>query len=208
MGYTTLSETFTSIELDNYDTIAANVAFIEGQRHVDIRTFVPSNDEAWTSGTTSYASTLNYWPVLTKSLSTGTNTFSSAPTHPIDILTGFADTDIVSLILPSFPLASVTTSSSFIDFSDSTSFTNVVSVAFSASTTTLVSGNSRFTFNRSTINTGAINLASIQGVRFRIQATGAATLTLMALRLLASTWTAPNMDFDNYNHRFRSCPYL
>jgi hypothetical protein len=155
--------------------------------------------EHWTAGTSSSLASHNYWRTLSVTLAAGVNTTASI-TPPIDLLTGFEDDDFISLALPSFPLASVTQGTSFIDLTSNPDgdFTvgPTASVALSASLVSLVSGNSQFRVLRSTFDQNDIDLGAITGVRFRITATGAATLRLMALRLLSKDWVFSSLDTD------------
>lgn len=155
--------------------------------------------EHWTVGTNTSLATHNYWRVLQVALSAGTITTSSV-IAPIDISTGFAADDFISLAMPSFPLASVTQASSFIDFTShpTGNFATgpTASVALNATTIPLVAGNSEFRVLRSAFNQNGINLAAITGVRLRIVATGVATLNLASLRLLSKKWKFGPIDLN------------
>lgn len=155
--------------------------------------------EHWTVGTNAILATHNYWRVLAVTLSAGTITTSSV-IDPIDLLTGFEDDDFISLALPSFPAASITQSSSFIDLTsnEAGNFTvgPTASVALSASSVALTAADSEFRVLRSAFNQNDIDLSAVTGVRFRIDATGAATLRFASLRLLSKDWQFGAVDLN------------
>jgi hypothetical protein len=153
--------------------------------------------EHWSTGTNAVLATHNYWRVLQVPLVAGTVTTQSV-TGPIDIKTGFADDDFISLALPSFP-AVVNQPGSFIDF---TSHPNgdftvgpTVSLALNTSINTLVAGNTEFRVLRSALG-ASVNLEAITGIRFRILSTGVGTLSLASLRLLSKNWKFGAIDFN------------
>lgn len=142
------------------------------------------------------------WNGMTLPLTVGTTT-SSSVMAPIDINTGFTDTDFISLALPAFPLASITQASSFIDFTSNATgnFTAgpTDSIALSATTIPLVAGDSEWRVLRSALTT--VNKSAITGVRFRITATAVDTFRAMALRLLSSAWKYAPVDVDTRYQR-------
>lgn len=172
--------------------------------------------EPWTGGDASvdrWATRANF-TLLAATLALGANTFTSTMVDlPVDLLTGFDDTDHFSVALPSFPLGNVNTAASYIDITSEPTgnFTTgpTASVALSASTVALVSGHSEFRVNRSAFNQNGIDLSNITAIRFRIQATSASATNafkVMAIRLLATTWTQTALDFDTRTGRLRKCP--
>lgn len=161
--------------------------------------------EAWTAGTVGVISSMNHWSGLQLACTTGINTTQSVITNiasgkvvRVNISDGFQDTDVISIALPSFPLSGIDTTNSFIDITSSNDGSFVTgqfdSVPFSASATTLINGNSEFSFPRSTLTN--TDLTQITGVRFRITATGNCTVTILAIRLLSSTWQFSSYDLD------------
>lgn len=167
-----------------------------------------SRGENWTvslgSGTATVApqADRNHWDGLSYAFASGTNAVLSV-TSPVDLDTGFGAADLVSLAFPAFPLAKLTLSSCFVDFTSNSSgdFTEgpTASVAFSSGAlmTPLTSGDTEMRFSRA--NLAGIDLASITGVRFRLQATAAASTTpfrCMAIRLLAASWTYAPVDIN------------
>lgn len=170
--------------------------------------------EAWTVGTVAKDAARKNLRVLSLTLSAGTTTTASvipksvgAGVETIDLITGFDNNDFISMALPSFPLAQVTQASSFVDFTSNTTgnFTTgpTASVALSASTVSLISGNSEFRVLRSAFNQNSIDLSKITGVRLRIVGTGAATMRVMGLRLLGKGWTHGPLDMDTIYGQLR-----
>jgi hypothetical protein len=160
--------------------------------------------ENWTTGVVG-ATAFNQWFGVTLTLGAGTNTTQSVMSrYPVDI-SQMASTDVISIPLPSFPLASVTTATSFIDLtSDSAgSFgTATDSIAFNASTVALTAGHSELRFPISALTN--VDKTRITGVQFRIQATGAATMVILGVRALSANWVFPPMDTDTlYGHLVR-----
>lgn len=129
--------------------------------------------------------------------------FLPAGIEPIDIDTDFKDTDVISVALPSFPLANVTQASSFIYFTShpegdfDTGPTD--SVAFNLSTVPLIAGDSELRFPRSLLTT--IDKKKVTGIRFRIQATGSCTVKVAAVRLLSTDWVYAPIDMDTLWNR-------
>lgn len=202
-----ITELFASqsyIGYDMYDaTLRTQYAL---QTHADIRTFVAS--EGWTMGVVGPQSDRNNWPGLSLTLASGTTTTCSSVliSKPLDLLTNFADTDVISIALPAFPLTSINTALSNVKLTSDPagSFaSNTVSVALNASTTPLVTGNCEFVVPRSLFNGGACNLARVTGVSFSITTTSGCTFRAMAIRLLNQGWQRAPVDFDNLNGRLR-----
>lgn len=123
---------------------------------------------------------------------------------PLDLETGFEDTDEITLALPDYPLASITEATSYVEFTSEPDGDFDIgptdSVAFSATTETLVAGDSELRFPRSLLDT--IDLSAVTGVRFKITATAPCTFRCMGIRLLKSDqWVFPPIDL---NTRFTS----
>src|ERR1017187_834086 len=99
-----LTEEFTEREWLYYDSYETETKEqIPYQRHVDLRTFIPTSEENWTVGTFGYLATVANYPTLSLPVEGITETESVAPTHPVDLLTGFIDSDHLTFALPQFP---------------------------------------------------------------------------------------------------------
>lgn len=164
--------------------------------------------EAWTGGTVAVDATRSNLRILSITLINGTVTCSSTVTDvPVDIGTNFSASDSISIALPSFPLATVTQASSFVDLTSHPTGNfaagPTASVALSASTVALISGNSEFRAPRSAFNQNSIDFTKITGVRFRIVATGAATMRVAAIRLLPTAWIQGANGIDTRYNRLR-----
>jgi hypothetical protein len=167
--------------------------------------------ENWSAGTVASDATRGNFRILSVALVAGLNTITSImPQYPVDIDTGFDDNDFVSIALPAFPLASVTLGSSFVDLTSEPTGNFAVgptaSVGLGASAPALVNGDSEFRVPRAQFNVNGIDLSAITAIRFRIQATGAATLRVMAVRLLSKNWKYAAMDIDTRQSRLRRTP--
>lgn len=177
--------------------------------------------ESWSSGTVAENSSYGYYSTLTLSAGgAGTLTSSSVITNPdgsiktVDILTGFKDTDVISIGFPEYPNASVTEASSYIDFTSHPTgdFTAgpTASVSLSASTLTMTNGtDSEFRVARSAFNQNGIDLSAITGVRFRIVTTGATKVVILGgIRLISSGWARFNNDINTLTERLVRTPPL
>lgn len=179
---------------------------LDAMTMTDIEGSVTTNhlDEAWTSGVVAAQADRNHWYGLTLNCVAGANvTKSVMPDNPIDI-SGFATTDVISLALPSFPMASITQASSFVDFTsnsagDFTDLANLDSVALSSSTVILGAGNSQFRFPISLLT--HIETSNITGVRLRVQATGNCVFRCLAIRAIAADWVFAPMDMNTLYKR-------
>ena len=210
-----LAEEFTERAWKYYDSYEAEtkkqLAF---QRHVDLRTFIPTSAENWTTGIFGYLiPEMNNYPSLSLPVKGIIETESCTPIHPIDLLTGFSDSDYFTFALPKFPTAGIINmAQSRIEItSDSqghcsnTKLTAVVSL--SASLETITEGDSQFIIKRSTLQQNEINLGAITGVRIKIvcEEGKSGTVYIMGIKLqLAPTegnpgWVVSTVDFDNWN---------
>lgn len=183
----------------NYHTYdSADQIDIDNQSHVDIRNFTAS--ENWTAGALGTLSDHNHFQAITLTLATGMNTTESVD-QPVDI-SGLAPTDVISIGLPSFS-SSITKTTSYVDFTSHPTgdFTAgpTDTVAFSASATPITTGDQEFSFPISSLAT--IDRSKITGVRFRIDATGAASFKALGIRALASTWQLSNIDINTKSGR-------
>ena len=111
-----LVDEFTGREWIYYDSYEMETKEqIPFQRHVDLRTFVPTSAENWTKGTYDYTALLARFPALALPVEKTTESESATPSHPVDFLMGFSDTDFLTFALPKFPLAAVNIVQSKID---------------------------------------------------------------------------------------------
>lgn len=170
-----------------------------GQQHVDVRTFI---EGAWTGGlTTGYIGPHN-WPAGRVVVPTaGGYLFTSAYTQPIDLTPVGSGT--LSLALPNFPLANIDLTQSALELSSDGFASAICTLPWSQSTFALTSGNTTLAWSYSSLT--GIDLTRVTGVRLRVQATGACTITFMALRLLGNAWAQTNVDFDSINGQLRQC---
>jgi hypothetical protein len=170
------------------------------QRHIDLRNFA---EGTWIGPaiTTGFIDTLNHWPAMQISLETGTHSYTSSFNIPIDLTQIGSDGTTLSLALPNFPLGSITLNQSYLDISSDSFAQTICSLSFASSTSTPISGNSTLTWPYSALS--GVDLTAINGVRFRITATGSGTLTMMALRMLGPNWVQTNIDFDNISNVLR-----
>ncbi len=212
-----LTEEFTERAWTNYDSFENETKeYLATQNHVDLRTFLSTSGEAWTTGTYGYTSGLANFPAMSLPVSTTTETQSSTPKRPIDLLTGFSGTDILTFALPSFPLSVVNTVQSTIEITSdplghcsNTKLTATVNLQQSLHA--LVEGNSQFSIERSALQQNEINLEAITGVRFKIVCnTGkTGTVEIMGLKLILGPgegrkgWVIPSVDYDNWNGMLR-----
>lgn len=213
-----LTETFTELSIGaryaGYQGITNGSSFgnvpgpgysygLSTQEHIDIRTFNASavaHPEHWTASpavtfTTGPQASINHWLGLNVTLPTGTTTLTStaASVDLTQIPGGY-----ITLALPSFPLASISTSGSSLKLSDGT---NTATLPFGTSTTTIVSGNTTATWPISAVT--GINLTMVTTVQLAIDATAACTFYAMALRLINPYWVPSNLDFDTWNGTLR-----
>ena len=212
-----LGEEFTERAWLYYDSFEAETKDqLPFQRHVDLRTFVPASGENWTEGTYTYLSTLAHFPTLTLPVAKTTETESITPKRPIDLLTGFEDTDYFTFALPDFPLSVVNIVQSKIEITSdpnghcaNTKLTASVSLATSLKA--MIEGDSQFIIERSTLQQNEIDLGNITGVRLTIVCNGSekGTVYVMGIKLvLAPTpgnpgWVVSTVDFDNWNGMLR-----
>jgi hypothetical protein len=187
---------------DAYDPIHRDRLW--NQKHADIRSF--ASDEAWTVGTVGRQSDRNNWLGLSFTAQGGQTTTSTSIIHvgpqnivqPVDVATGFDDSDFLSVALPAFPLANIDTAQSFIDFTSNETgdFTAgpTVSLALNTSTIALVAGDSEFRRPFSALV--GIQRQAITGVRFRIRATTTTTFRCAAIRILGAKWSYTQLDTD------------
>lgn len=208
-----LTEEFTGREWRYYDSFETEtkkqLAF---QRHVDLRTFIPTSNEAWTKGTFGYLPEVARYPAIAINAEGTTESESATPNHPIDLLTGFSDTDHFTFALPKFPLEDINLAQSKIEITSdpqghcsNTNLTAIVSLAESLKA--IIEGDSQFIIERSVLQQKEINLGSITGVRFKIvcNAGKSGTVYVMGIKLILAPiegkpgWVVSTVDFDNWN---------
>lgn len=212
-----LTEEFTErawIYYDSYETeTKEQLAF---QRHVDLRTFTPNSEENWTVGTFGYLPIVARYPALEIPAEGITESESVTPSRPVDLLTGFADSDHFTFALPKFPLEDINIAQSKIEITSdpqghcsNTKLTAVVSLTESLKP--IIEGDSQFIIERSILEQNEINLAAITGVRIKIVCnTGkTGTVYVMGVKLKLAPdegkpgWVVSTVDFDNWNGLLR-----
>jgi hypothetical protein len=212
-----LTEEFTEHAWMYYDSYEAETkGQLAFQRHVDLRTFVPTSGEGWTVGTFGYLSTVAHYPALRISAEGITESESVTPSRPIDLLTGFADGDHFTFALPKFPLEAISVAQSKIEITSdpqghcsNTKLTAVVSL--SQSLKPIIEGDSQFIVERSTLEQNEIDLSVITGVRIKIvcNAGKTGTVYVMGVKLKLAPaegkpgWVVSTVDFDNWNGMLR-----
>lgn len=165
------------------------------------------NGESWSAGTVGKQGDRNNWNGLSLSCAGGGVTTTTQSVIPVinidavdavDLLTGFDDNDFISLALPDFPLSSINTTQSWIDFTSNPTGDfaagPVASLRLADSIIPLVGGNSEYRKLRGSLD--GIDVQQITGVRFRIEANTACTFRAMALRLLGKNWAYTDLDFN------------
>lgn len=185
------------------------------QRHVDLRTFVPTSGEGWTEGTYTFLPALAHFPTLVLSCEETTETESVTPDHPVDLLTDFADTDHFTFALPDFNLTAINTAQSRIEITSNPSgrctdpkLTAVVSLKAGGVTK---EGDNQFVVPRSALQQNEIDLSKITGVRFTIVCNEGETtdIGIMGIKLVLVPhegnpgWVVSTVDFDNWNGMLR-----
>jgi PKD domain len=217
-----LAEEFTEHEWMYYDSYEAEtkeqLAF---QRHVDVRTFVPTSGEDWTKGTFGYLAAVEEFPAIVIDAEGIIESESATPSHPVDILTGFSDGDYFTFALPKFPLPSINTVQSKIEITSdpeghcsNSKLTAVVSL--SESLKPIIEGDSQFLIERSTLEQNEIDLSAITGVRIKIVYESGKTgaVYVMGVKLILAPaagepgWVVSTVDFDNWNGTLRKASPL
>jgi hypothetical protein len=213
-----LAEEFTEHEWMYYDSYEAEtkdqLAF---QRHVDVRTFVPTSEENWTVGTFGYLSAVEEFPAIAIDAEGITESESVTPSHPVDILTGFSDSDYFTFALPKFPTAgTINMTQSRIEITSDPEgrcsngkLTAIVN--FAQSETPIEEGDSQFRIERSVLEQNEINLSAITGVRIKIICDSGETgiVYVMGIKLVLAPapgepgWVISTVDFDNWNDLLR-----
>lgn len=173
--------------------------------------------EGWTTGTIAENSSYGYYNTLTLTAGGATTlTTSSVLTTidgavaPIDILTGFADTDNIVIGFAGYTAADIDPAQSYVDFTSNSTgdFTAgpTASVSFTSGGLTSNAPDS-FIAARSAFNQNGINLGSITGVRFRIKTTGATTVVILGgIRILDPNWQRLSLDVDTITDRLVVTP--
>jgi hypothetical protein len=178
-------------------------AAIRNQRHVDLASFVvaPTTyqavNETWsTPGDITTVSSRHHWPGLVVACSAGSQFRDCTYIEPINLLTGFQNTDAISFACPSFPLAALTLASCQIRLTEGI---NTATVNFGQSTTIPIAGDTELRFPRS-LFTG-LNLAAVDAMRITLVATGSCTFTCTGARLLGANWTYAPVDINTQSGR-------
>lgn len=138
----------------------------------------------------------------------------------VDLLTGFEDTDLISIALPEFPLSSLDLSNSGIDFTSNPQgdFTTGPTVSINIQdfmillslTSTLLDvyadGDNEVRFPRGDINHSGLDISKITGVRFRFAATADCVVRISALRLLGADWRYGPYDINTQTQNWELSP--
>lgn len=173
--------------------------------------------EGWTTGTIAEDSGYGYYNTLTLTAGGATTlTTSSVLTTidgaiaPIDILTGFEDTDVIAIGFADYTAADINPAQSYVDFTSNATgnFTAgpTASVSFTSGGLTSDAPDS-FSVARSAFNQNGIDLSSITGVRFRIATTAATTVVILGgVRILGPDWARLNLDLDTITNRLVITP--
>jgi hypothetical protein len=168
--------------------------------------------ERWTRGS---VGPTDPYPQLALNINSTAGTIltaiSSMPEAPVDLLTGFADDDIINMAINgTWNSARTTLSACSVSFTDGAigDFTdgNIATVPFSSSLVSMAgTGNKEFRALRSAFNQNGINLGRITGVRLSFQADGGGNhiFQIRSLRLLAKSWTFQSLDLDTRAGRLR-----
>lgn len=181
-------------------------------QHLDVRTFngLPNSfpvqhRENWTttggSLTLGADSTFNHWSRLTAVLPVGLTTIASV-SDPVSLI-HISDQAQLTLALPNFPLSSINLATSYLDLSSDGFASTIASLPFSASSTTLIAGDSSASWPLVSILN--IDLTNVTSVRLRIDVNTACTIYFAALRLIGPNWVQSNIDFDTWNGGLRQC---
>lgn len=164
--------------------------------------------EHWTNGTVAPQADRSNLLGLSLPVNGTATTQSVMTDQPVDITTGFASTDVLSIALPAFPKNALNLGTTVIQLTSNPSgdFTAgpTVSIPFSASTTTLVNGDSEFTVPLSAVTT--VDKTKITGVRFTVVSTSAVAFRVTALRVLNADWTYSLTDIDTRFGLLRRTP--
>lgn len=197
-------KTATTTALTMTDLDVRTMQGLDGTAFSGFVTTNGSYGETWSLGTLAVQSDRNNWHGLTVPCSTGANVTASAG-PAIDLWSDFADSDVISVALPAFPLASLTLAQCSITLTAANAATSTVTFS-SATGSTLISGDSQLRIPRSAFFTGTTAqrqaaLSNIVGVSFTFNATGATSVRILAVRLLAANWTLAPVDFNTLTGR-------
>lgn len=152
-----------------------------------------SQADPWTNSTiVDGGTTYQDFPILEIPITLGDDAIARSISDNLVDISSYQSTDYISIALPNFPLASVDTSQSFFEIEDYTG--HGISLAFNASLTTLVAGNSELRFAMS--NYTSLYLTGIRVVRFIIRPTASAVVRVMGIRAMKSNWSQLPTDFD------------
>src|ERR1039458_7932604 len=224
-----LTEEFQTIGYNNYSTYqaattGANMGRQPGvspytyslatQEHIDVRTFnsptaVGAVPENWTmtpfdSMTLGPNASFNNWLTMSATMNAGVTTFSSTA-NALD-LTQLGVGATLTMALPSFPIADVTSSSCFLQLSDgvrTASMPFAIGSAVGSAIPLLLSASSADMVSYLIEDFNTIDLTAVTTVNIVIAATNTCTVNVLALRLLGPNWIPANMDFDNWNGFYR-----
>lgn len=177
-------DALTMQKLDTYNMGSLDAAFGSGFQ------------EIWSDGAVGRQPSLGNFTGITLACAVGANATNSVTGLPISIAP-LAD-GYISLALPNFPASSLDLGSCYLDISsdDSGNFASGLtdSLPFTASTTTLSTGNMEARFPVSLLVNAALD--SVYAVQLRFTATSICTVTCLAIRVMAPTWTYAPVDIN------------
>lgn len=122
----------------------------------------------------------------------------------IDI-SGFSESDFISIALPDFPYSKINLAQSFVDFTSNAEgdfdagLTN--RIAFSESSEALIEGDCELRIPLSLLDT--IDKSSVTGVQFRVVATDTCNFRAMAIRCVSADWVYAPLDLNTLYNQAR-----
>jgi hypothetical protein len=161
--------------------------------------------ESWINGTLSVWPSLGYRTVLNIAVSGPTMATSiELGRTGVDLVTGFKNTDHVSLALPAFPASALILGNCFLDFTshpEGSFSSQKVSLAFTDSVTPLANEASEARWPLSALHATGFDPTSVTGVQLRLDSTTNTTVRVAAIRVLDSGFVATPLDIDTRYHR-------
>lgn len=124
-------------------------------------------------------------------------------------ISGFSDSDFISIALPDYPASSIDEAQTFLDLTSNDEGDFDIgptdSIAFSNSVTALTDSDCEARFPLSLL--ANVDRTQISGVRFRVHATTNCTFRALALRVVSADWVQAPIDIDTmYNQARRPVP--
>jgi len=124
-------------------------------------------------------------------------------------ISGFSESDFISIALPNFPYSKINLAQSFVSFTSNAEGDFDVGltdrIAFNLSSVALVEGNCELRIPLSLLNT--IDKSSITGVKFQVFATDTCNFRATAIRCVSADWVYAPLDLNTlYNQVKRPQP--